>query len=53
MLGILETQLIRYLADRFGGNEQLFFGKADDFMLYPFQSRLTGFFLNQVTEIVG
>ena len=53
MLGILKSEVTGNLADRAGGEKQPFLCGADDFVLYPFQSCLPRFFLNQVAEVVG
>jgi len=53
MLRVLEAQLIGNLADGFRGKKQLFFGDADDFVLYVLQGGLARFLLDEVAEIIG
>ena len=53
MLWILKAEIVGYLIDGICWDKQLFFGYINYFALYPFQSGLPCFFLNQVAEVVG
>ena len=52
MLGVLETELVGYLADSLVAAEHLVFGQTDDLVLDMFLGCLPGFLFYQVPEIV-
>ena len=53
MLGILETEIIRYDADIVGGLGKPFSGFLRHAQGYEFLSRLSRLFLDQIAEIAG
>lgn len=53
VLRVLEAELIGYLTDGLRGEKQLFFGDADNFVLYIFQGGSACFFFDKVAKIIG
>lgn len=53
VLRVLEAELIGYLTDGLRGEKQLFFGDADNFILYIFQGGSACFFFDKVAKIIG